>query len=96
MKLLAKTAEDRYQTASGLERDLRRCLAAWESLRRIDDFPLGAQDMPDRLLIPEKLYGAGKRGRGPARRLRAYGEERGAGAGAGLRICRHWQVCRRQ
>src|SRR5437879_6332494 len=57
MKLLAKTAEDRYQTAAGLERDLRRCLAAWEAQRRIDDFPLGEHDTPDRLLIPEKLYG---------------------------------------
>ena len=57
MKLLAKTAEDRYQTAAGLERDLRRCLAQWEAERRIDAFPLGQQDTPDRLLIPEKLYG---------------------------------------
>src|SRR6266404_2327451 len=44
-------------TAAGLERDLRRCLAAWEAQRRIDAFPLGADDTPDRLLIPEKLYG---------------------------------------
>ena len=57
MKLLAKTAEDRYQTAAGLERDLRRCLAQWEAERRIDAFPLGQEDRPDRLLIPEKLYG---------------------------------------
>src|SRR5262245_21242674 len=57
MKLLAKTAEDRYQTAAGLERDLRRCLAQWEAERRIDAFPLGAHDTPDRLLMPEKLYG---------------------------------------
>jgi PAS domain S-box-containing protein len=57
MKLLAKTAEDRYQTAAGVESDLRRCLAAWEAGRRIDDFPLGAHDTPDRLVIPEKLYG---------------------------------------
>ena len=57
MKLLAKTAEDRYQTAAGLESDLRRCLAAWVAQRRIDDFPLGELDTPDRLLIPEKLYG---------------------------------------
>jgi predicted ATPase len=57
MKLLAKTAEDRYQTAAGLGRDLRRCLAAWEGQRPIDDFPLGEHDTPDRLLIPEKLYG---------------------------------------
>src|ERR1700674_3788865 len=57
LKLLAKTAEERYQTASGLERDLRRCLVAWEARQRIDAFPLGQQDTPDRLLIPEKLYG---------------------------------------
>src|ERR1700726_920205 len=57
LKLLAKTAEERYQTAAGLERDLRRCLAAWEAPHRIDAFPLGKQDKPDRLLIPEKLYG---------------------------------------
>ena len=31
MKLLAKTAEDRYQTAAGVESDLRRCLAEWEA-----------------------------------------------------------------
>src|SRR3982074_389103 len=57
LKLLAKTAEERYQTAAGLERDLRRCLAAWEAQHRIDAFPLGQQDPPDRLLIPQKLYG---------------------------------------
>src|SRR5262245_23902642 len=57
MKLLAKTAEERYQTAAGLEHDLRRCLAQWEGEGRIGDFPLGAHDTPDRLLIPEKLYG---------------------------------------
>ena len=57
MKLLAKTAEDRYQTAAGLESDLRRCLTEWEPQRRIDDFPLGEHDTPDWLLIPEKLYG---------------------------------------
>ena len=56
-KLLAKTAEERYQTAAGLERDLRRCLAAWEAQHRIDTFPLGQEDLSDRLLIPEKLYG---------------------------------------
>jgi serine/threonine protein kinase len=57
IKLLAKTSEERYQTAAGAERDLRRCLADWERLHRIDDFPLGEHDAPDRLLIPEKLYG---------------------------------------
>src|SRR5262249_24381595 len=57
VKLLAKRAEDRYQTAAGLESDLRRCQTAWEAQRRIDDFPFGEHDTPDRLLIPEKLYG---------------------------------------
>jgi predicted ATPase len=57
MKLLAKTPEERYQTAAGLESDLRLCLAAWQTRREIDDFPLGEHDRPDRLLIPEKLYG---------------------------------------
>src|SRR5882762_6815536 len=57
LKLLAKTAEERYQTAAGLERDLRLCLAEWEVRHRIDAFPLGQQDTPDRLVIPEKLYG---------------------------------------
>ena len=57
MKLLAKAAEDRYQTAAGVERDLRRCLTEWETRGLVDDFPLGQQDAADRLLIPEKLYG---------------------------------------
>jgi predicted ATPase/signal transduction histidine kinase/GAF domain-containing protein len=57
MKLLAKTAEDRYQTAAGVEADLRQCLAGWASHARIDPFPLGAHDASDRLLIPEQLYG---------------------------------------
>jgi serine/threonine protein kinase len=47
-RLLAKIAEDRYQTAAGLESDLRRCLAEWEATGRIELFPLGAYDVPDR------------------------------------------------
>jgi PAS domain S-box-containing protein len=57
MKLLAKTAEERYQTAIGLENDLTRCLTQWETQGRIDEFALGERDTPDRLLIPERLYG---------------------------------------
>ena len=57
MKLLAKSAEDRYQTAAGLEADLRRCQAQWEAHGRIEPFPLGMRDVSDRLLIPERLYG---------------------------------------
>src|SRR6201987_3417652 len=47
MKLLAKTAEERYQTVAGVEADLRRCLVQWESDSRIDSFTLGARDVSD-------------------------------------------------
>lgn len=57
MKLLAKTAEERYQTAASVEQDLRRCLADWESQGRINAFALGEHGTSDRLMIPEKLYG---------------------------------------
>src|SRR6185295_5762298 len=57
MKLLSKTVEERYQTAAGVESDLRRCLREWEAERRISDFVPGDHDTPDRLMIPERLYG---------------------------------------
>ena len=57
LKLLAKNAEDRYQTAAGVKADLERCLASWEQHRRIDAFPLGGRDVSDVLRIPERLYG---------------------------------------
>ncbi|MES2356080.1 MAG: AAA family ATPase [Pseudomonadota bacterium] len=57
MKLLEKIAEQRYQTAAGLEADLKKCLAQWESTAHIEPFQLGAQDVSAQLIIPEKLYG---------------------------------------
>src|SRR5262245_62368060 len=57
MKLLAKAPDERYQTAAGVERDLRRCLDDLERRESIGDFPLGEHDIPDRLVIPEQLYG---------------------------------------
>jgi PAS domain S-box-containing protein len=57
MRLLAKAAEERYQTAAGVERDLRRCLTQWEAEHDIDPFPLREHDTSERLLIPERLYG---------------------------------------
>ena len=56
-KLLAKMAEERYQTARGLRHDLERCLAQWRVRGGIEPFALGERDAPDRLQIPEKLYG---------------------------------------
>jgi PAS domain S-box-containing protein len=57
LKLLAKAAEDRYQTAAGVEADLRACVASWGTNHSIAPFALGLHDASDRLLIPEKLYG---------------------------------------
>ena len=57
MKLLAKTPEDRYQTAAGVAWDLQRCLADWEDGGSIHAFSLGTHDRTRALVIPEKLYG---------------------------------------
>jgi hypothetical protein len=57
MKLVAKTMEERYQTAGGVEADLRQCLTEWQLDGRIEPFPLAAHDTSDQLLIPERLYG---------------------------------------
>ena len=57
MKLMAKTAEDRYQTASGLEFDLQKCLEQMETTGQIKPFTLGERDVSRKLQIPQKLYG---------------------------------------
>jgi predicted ATPase/signal transduction histidine kinase/CheY-like chemotaxis protein/tRNA A-37 threonylcarbamoyl transferase component Bud32 len=57
MKLLSKTAEDRYQHADGLKGDLQKCLEQLEADGRIESFPLGQHDVSDMFHIPQKLYG---------------------------------------
>ncbi|NVB78557.1 MAG: AAA family ATPase [Kofleriaceae bacterium] len=57
MKLLAKLPEERYQTAAGLARDLRRCLDDWRATSAIPTFELGRNDVSGKLQIPKKLYG---------------------------------------
>ncbi|MFN0123080.1 MAG: sigma 54-interacting transcriptional regulator [Blastocatellia bacterium] len=57
LKLLAKTAEQRYQSAPGLKEDLTLCARAWAEHARIDAFTPGTHDVPDRFMIPQKLYG---------------------------------------
>ncbi|CAO3435945.1 AAA family ATPase [Azospirillum doebereinerae] len=57
LKLLAKTPEDRYQTADGIARDLRHGLREWEAGGRIPPFPLGQGDRPDRPGPPAALHG---------------------------------------
>ncbi len=54
MKLLAKAAEDRYQTAAGLEADLEDCLASFERTGRVEPLTPGAHDLPKTLQIPDK------------------------------------------
>jgi predicted ATPase len=56
-KLMAKNAEDRYQSAMGLKHDLEQCLNQWKTSGEIAEFELGQRDISDRFLIPEKLYG---------------------------------------
>ncbi|MEO1791125.1 MAG: ATP-binding sensor histidine kinase [Cyanobacteria bacterium J06629_19] len=65
LKLMAKNAEDRYQSALGLKHDLALCLAQLETNQagalQADDaiapFELATRDVCDRFLIPEQLYG---------------------------------------
>jgi len=57
LKLMAKTAEERYQTAFGLKYDLETCLRQWETTGTIASFELGMRDISERFVIPEKLYG---------------------------------------
>ncbi|WP_414582168.1 AAA family ATPase [Scytonema sp. PCC 10023] len=55
--LMAKNAEDRYQSAQGLKYDLEVCLQQWQEIGKILPFELKKQDICDRFLISQKLYG---------------------------------------
>ncbi|MDZ7991351.1 MAG: AAA family ATPase [Nostoc sp. EfeVER01] len=57
MKLLSKVAEQRYQSALGLQFDLEKCLKQLEITGEIPSFVLGEQDISERFQIPQKLYG---------------------------------------
>ncbi len=56
-KLLAKTPEDRYQSAWGIKADLETCLNQLQSQGEIYQFPLGSKDITEKFHIPQKLYG---------------------------------------
>jgi PAS domain S-box-containing protein len=57
MKLMAKTAEQRYQSAWGIVADLQDCLRQFESTGTIAKFPLGTHDISDKFQVVQKLYG---------------------------------------
>ncbi|SEL25207.1 serine/threonine protein kinase and signal transduction histidine kinase with GAF sensor [Stigmatella aurantiaca] len=84
MKLLAKTAEDRYQSALGLKRDLEVCLAAWRAHAQapglgLERFLPGQYDCAHGFQLPQKLYGREVQVEGLRRAL-----DRGARGQAGL------------
>jgi PAS domain S-box-containing protein len=57
LRLLAKLAEDRYQSAAGLHHDLERCSREWRSVQRVEPFEIGLADNSDRFQLPQRLYG---------------------------------------
>lgn len=57
MKLMAKNAEDRYQSAWGIKADLEICLHQFAETGHIDHTSLGLQDVSEQFQIPQKLYG---------------------------------------
>ncbi len=56
LKLMAKTAEDRYQNADGLKADLEECFLQYKA-NRLLNFPLGRHDISNKFQLPQKLYG---------------------------------------
>jgi PAS domain S-box-containing protein len=57
MKLLAKTAEERYQSTLGLKADLEECFARLQQTGKIEEFPLACHDLTEQFQVPQKLYG---------------------------------------
>ena len=57
LKLLSKTPEERYQSASGVKHDLETCAQQWTQRRSVEPFLLGCRDVSERFVIPQKLYG---------------------------------------
>ncbi|MEH2163130.1 MAG: AAA family ATPase [Nostoc sp.] len=57
VKLMAKNAEDRYQSTWGIKADLEFCADQLKEIGQIDSIQLGLQDVCDQFQIPQKLYG---------------------------------------
>jgi len=57
LKLMAKNAEDRYQSAWGIKADLETAFCQFAETGQIDSIQLGIQDVCDQFQIPQKLYG---------------------------------------
>ncbi|MFC1670773.1 AAA family ATPase [Spirochaetota bacterium] len=57
MKLMSKNPEERYQSTGGIKHDLNECMNQLARKGIIKEFPLGNQDISEKFIIPEKLYG---------------------------------------
>ncbi len=57
LKLMAKNAEDRYQSSFGLIADLSRCQRELNQTGTVAAFDLGQRDVSRKFQIPQKLYG---------------------------------------
>ncbi len=57
MKLMLKTAEERYQSAFGVKADLEKCLNQLQTRNKISYFAIARQDISDKFQLPQKLYG---------------------------------------
>ena len=57
LKLMAKNAEDRYQSAWGIKADLECCAQQLAEMGQINAISLGLQDVSEQFRIPQKLYG---------------------------------------
>ena len=81
LRLMAKDADQRYQSAQGLLADLEECRRQWEQGRRIVAFAMGANDFAKRLPDPPEA-------------LRAPGRDRPAARGLRPRVARRaWRWC---
>ncbi|MDY7075516.1 MAG: PAS domain S-box protein [Chloroflexota bacterium] len=60
VKMLSKNPEDRYQSGYGLEADLEACLEQLNRTGKIEPFPLGRDDVPDKLVVSQQIYGREK------------------------------------
>jgi predicted ATPase/class 3 adenylate cyclase len=57
LKLLAKNAEERYQSAVGLKADLQSCFNQLKTTGKITNFLLGKYDIATKFQVSQKLYG---------------------------------------
>ena len=57
LKLMAKNAEERYQSAWGIKADLEICAVRLKEIGQINSFQLGLLDVWEQFQLPQKLYG---------------------------------------